>query len=476
MLKDSLVGSTTIFVDNLVNNGLALSPVANSPLHSLAYACMSPMRDAGVNIDNITTENCCHAVIGYSNTFNSKIQVSSDHDVEMDKAINLAAKVIQSNITITRTVIQPLVRETVEYVEEALSKYSEVSFQTPIVTDRVFDAFLHPYVEDLVNEYGNVTYSTFPFINYFPTLTTQAIRELIPEMNSDMDSKVEEIITSIGANNLIELYESAFVQGTFDFVKASRNEHLILFLITNGLLTIGHAALEDKLSKAKDDLMKFRAQSALRIKNSIQEWRLAYENNRLIISYPERITSTSYATKDPIVVHEDLYNEWLAAGGDADLIYGAFFSDRALSGDKLLAEKAYYKREAEKYLQDLHSANESRRTNVIRRSIRESLMLHLDEDSRSEESRFNATHRDKIHERLNDATILELNDFLGFITVLVCDTLFPDTYAKKIIDGINYYQTLHPNTEVEDLVTLTISDMLVEWVVNLMYIKPIGAN
>jgi hypothetical protein len=77
---------------------------------------------------------------------------------------------------------------------------------------------------------------------------------------------------------------------------------------------------------------------------------------------------------------------------------------------------------------------------------------------------------------LNNATSLELDDTLGYATLLVCDSFFPNTYAKKIIDGINKYQQQYPTTRVEDLVTLVIQDLLVEWVVNLMCIKPIGAN
>lgn len=475
MLRESTIGSATLFVERLFSSQKMIEPVQGSPLHALAYSCITPLRLDKNSGSNIDVEICCKKAVDLSNTFNKLIQTSSDHDVEMDKAVQLASNVIQSNINITRNVIQPMVRDTLEYVETSLAKYSEITFQTPIVTDRVFDVFLHPFIEDMLKEYGDVPYKEFPFINTFPSLTTEAIRDLIPSMNSDMDSRLKEVIDNLGAEKIIGIYEDAFVSGIYDARVIDRNSHLIIMLITNGLLTVGNVALNKEIEKNRTRLEELRNQCALRISNSIQQWKLAYENNRLIISYPEKITSGQAASKLPIIVHEDLYNEWLAAGGDADLIYGAFFSDRTLHGDKLLADRSKYKREAEKYLQELYSANESRRSNVIRSSIRESLNGILEEDSRSEEPRFNKTHLDEVNRRLNEATHLDLNDPLGFTTLIICEALFPETYAKKIIDGLNYYQHQYPNTQVEDLVTIVISDLLVEWVVNLMYIKPIGA-
>lgn len=75
---------------------------------------------------------------------------------------------------------------------------------------------------------------------------------------------------------------------------------------------------------------------ALRIKNDIARWKAAHEANNLIISYPARIAAGEEAKSDPIVVHDELYEEWLHAGGEPDMIYGAFFSDRPMNGQVIL--------------------------------------------------------------------------------------------------------------------------------------------
>ena len=99
-----------------------------------------------------------------------------------------------------------------------------------------------------------------------------------------------------------------------------------------------------------------------------------------------------------------------------------------------------------------------------------------EEEIKKEGNVLNESNRECFNRKLNDASTLDLDDILGFSTLLVCESFFPNTYSKKIIDGINKYQTQYPTSRVEDLVTLVIADLMVEWVVNMMCIKPLGAN
>ena len=480
MLNPALVGSATIFLQQLIASGRVLEPVKNTPLSELAQCCMSVMRQegrVGSQTEELNLENICFDAVEMSNIFNGKIQTASDHDVYMDRAVTLATGVIQRNLTLTRNKVQPMVRTLVERVEVALQDFHNVSFQTPILPDKVLDAFTHPYIEDLINtatEKGY--YEDFPFINSFPVLAAEAIRELIPSMSSDLDNRINEVIEAVGADRLIQVYTEAFVDGGITLKKFTRNEYILLLLMTNNLLTAKPAVVSAKVEEFFDKLFAMRVQTALRIKNDLARWRSAYESNTLVISYPEAITTSKDTVCDPIVVHDELYTEWLTAGGEPDLIYGAYFSDRPLNGQDILRERGKYQYEATQYLTQLQSTNENKRAAVIRRTMREVMEELYNEEMKQEESGLNESNRTAFNEKLNEASALELNDTLGFGTLLVCESFYPCTYAKKIIDGINKYQTMYPATRVEDLVTIIISDILVEWTVNLMCIKPIGAN
>jgi hypothetical protein len=284
------------------------------------------------------------------------------------------------------------------------------------------------------------------------------------------------VLDAIGAERLIEIYTEAFVDGGITLKKYMRNEYIIVLLITNTILTTKPATLDKNINEFFDKLYSMRNQAALRIKNDLTRWREAYENNRLVIAYPAQITAGKESTTDPIIVHDELYTEWLTAGGEPDLIYGAYFADRPTNGQEILRERGKYQYEAQQYLSQLKAANENKRSAVIRRTLRTGMAELYDTEIAKPDAILNESHRDAFNERLNNATSLELDDTLGYATLLVCDSFFPNTYAKKIIDGINKYQQQYPTTRVEDLVTLVIQDLLVEWVVNLMCIKPIGAN
>lgn len=481
MLNPSLVGSATIFLQNLIAQGRVLTPVKNTPLSELAACCMSVIRDENTisrtSSEELNLESICFDAVDLSNMFNGKIQTSSDHDVIMDRATKLATDVMQRNLLLTRSHVQPMVRDLVERVETALQDFHDVTFQTPILTDKVLDAFTHPHIVDLVDSATQQAYyEDFPFITNFPTLSAEVIRELIPSMSSDLDKRIQEVLDAIGAERLIELYTEAFVDGGITLKKYTRNEYIIVLLITNSILTTKPATLDSNINEFFDKLYAMRSQTALRIKNDLTRWREAYENNRLIISYPSQITAGKESSTDPIIVHDELYTEWLTGGGEPDLIYGAYFSDRPMNGQEILRERGKYQYEAQQYLTQLKAANENKRSAVIRRALRAGMTELYEVEIAKEESVLNETHRGAFNDLLNNATSLELDDTLGYATLLVCDSFFPNTYAKKIIDGINKYQNQYPTSRVEDLVTLVIHDLLVEWVVNLMCIKPIGAN
>ena len=479
MLSESLVGNTVLYLEQLLGSGRMLSAVANSPLAGIAATCGSvQLRQTDLvktTDDKLCLEHITYKAIGASNSFNPAIQQGSDHDVYLDRAVELAADTIQRNMTLTRTVIRPLVSDTVEAVTAALQNFNNVTFKTPIIPDKVLSVFDHPYVQEMVENYTqNIYYQDLPFINTFPALDASAIQELIPSLNSDLDKRVVELTDALGAEKVIATYVSAFVDGSLATKMVTRNEYILVMLIASQLLLVKPASVAPQVTEFFDKVTTLRNQVALRIKNDIARWKAAYEANNLIISYPARIAAGEEAKGDPIVVHDELYEEWLHAGGEPDMIYGAFFSDRPMNGQVILTERSKYLWEAKNYLQQLEAANESKRSSVIRRVIRESLVDYLNKDASSEEAKFNERHATLIHNALNNATALDLNDVLGYVTLLVCNSLYPESYAKKIIDGFNHYQLQYPAAVPEDLATLVISDILVEWVANMCLIQPIG--
>lgn len=478
MLNDSVVGSAVLFLEQLSASGRMLTAVPNSPLAALAASCsfVASVKPVTMNEQNkLCLEQICYDAVAASNAYNGKIQQGSDHDVYLDRTVTMAAETIQRNMTLTRTVIRPLVSDTVEAVTMALQNFSNVTFKTPILPDKVLSVFDHPYITEMVD---NFTHNTFhadmPFISDFPALDAAAIRDLIPSMNSDLDNRIVELTDALGAEKVISTYVSAFVDGSLATKKATRNEYILVMLITSQMLLTKPVAVAGKVAEFYDKLVAMRTQSALRVKNDIARWKAAYSGNQLVISYPTRISAGEDAKNEPIVVHDELYEEWLHAGGEPDMIYGAFFSDRPTSGEDILRDRAKYLWEAKNYLQQVEAANESKRSSIIRRCIREMMTDYLSKDANSEKPEFNSEHSERIHGALNEATPLELNDTLGYTTLLVCNVLYPNTYAKKIIDGFNYYQTQYPAAVPEDLGTLVISDLLVEWVANMCVIKPLG--
>ena len=477
MLNKASIGSATVLISDLISRGKTLQPLQGSPLAELAFQS-TPLLPAGYRCGNeLDVESLCLDAIETSNSFNAKIQQSSEHDLYLDRTVSIGVSIIQRNLDLVRNTVQPMVRDVVESVERSLADYNDVTFRTPIVTDKVLSIFTQGHVRESIKVYAEGGfYEDLPFINEFSNLGLEEVAALLPSMNSRIDEELNGLLELIGAARVIDIYTKVFVTGMIDSDELNRNELLLVFLMSMNLadnrpdafpLTDGSPLLLK--------VMKLRTQLAIRLNNSLTKWEEAYKLNRLVISYPARISASKAAQSDPIVVHDELYEEWLAAGGTPDLIYGAFFADRPTDGQLILKERTKYDWEAKNYLNTIASANQSNRLNLIKQSIRETLFGLVRADLTSAEPKFNLTHMDAIDDYTKRATNIELDDTLGFVTMLVCEVFYPETMAKKLIDNINYHQRQHPETRVEDLATLAILDVLIEWIVDMMEIRPIGA-
>lgn len=478
MLNKKMVGATKILVDNLASKGLALCPVPGAPLMDLVQCTLPVFKNKYGNQDVVDSADIADGIVACSNAYNSKIQTCSDHDAMHDRVVTGVVDVIQANLAITRNKVQPLVVEMVERVEKELQSFSNVAFATPIITDSVLGIFDNPFVENLIKDsiHSNY-YDDLRSFSNFPSLDVIGIRALIPPYGSTLDKQIDELFEKIGSLRLIEVYAMAFVNRELSLRTVSRNEYLMLLLLINSIKEhkpAEFARLLDEEDHGWDNLRDMQEQLAIRINNSLTQWRESYQSNTMVISYPKNVTPTT-SNPEPIVVHEELYNEWLDAGGDSDILYGSMLRARYHNAKDLMDNAIELRYQARQALNEIASANETMRVNVIRRTYRQHMHEYIMASRVEGGDNYGDEFVDRLNQHLNNATAIDLDDVFGYATLLVCDVLFPDTYARKIIDGMNHYQRLNPEERPEDLATLVIHDLLVEWVVNLCMVKPLGA-
>lgn len=474
MLRHQVASASVVTVRALLDRGLVVAPQPDTALYSLVSGSMGMFGNGQLFSGPVTSDSLQFAadlLVANTNRFDEKIQTCSDHDIDMDKARIGIAALIRRNVHITRNQAQPMVRAILEHVTKTLAESADVAVMTPIIPDKLHAIYDNRYYSDLVTANAAETVmGDFPHIDTLPVLDLGSIRALALTGIDSVDKDVIDFIDNLGADRFVTAYVQSFTisEVVKDVTLLDRDQMLIALLIARSIRA-NRRASELGTTLSTEVLDRFISQAAVRIQGKVDLYRDFYDQNQMVIKYPESVKLNATGTNNVIVVHDDLYSEWLEAGGSPEIIYGAMFSDHARNSELLLQNKTFYIAECEKYLAQVGAANDANRDRFIKSAIFESFMDQVKTQDPVEGINVN---RDELHYQLRDilgnATTTELNDTTNLVTNLVCDLMFPNTYSKHIIQQMNRYQQERPNADPNDLSTMATLDIVVKWAVRCM--------
>ena len=474
MLRLNVASASVVTVRALMDKGLVVAPQPDTALYSLVSGSMGVFNGGMLFEGPATSEALQFAaemLVGNSNRFDEKIQTCSDHDIARDQARVGIASLIRRNIHITRNQAQPMVRSILEHVSKTLAEVSDVGVMTPIITDKLHKLYDNRYYNELVTvNAAEAVYGDFPHIDTLPVLDLSGIRSLALTGIDSVDEEVIDLIDNIGADRFVTAYTQSFTKSErIKDVGALDRDQLLIALLIARSIRANRRATELGTTMSTEVLTRFISQAALRIQGKVDQFRDFYDQNMMVIKYPETVRLNASGAESSILVHDDLYTEWLEAGGSPEIIYGAMFTDRARDSEVLLNDKERYVAACEKYLTSVSSANEANRDKFIKVAIFESFLENLKTQDPVEGIEVNRDNLNyQLREILNGLTSVELNDTANLVTGLVCDLLFPNTYSKHIIQQMTRYQQERPNADPNDLSTMATLDIVIKWVVRCM--------
>lgn len=482
MLNINGIDNAVMIAQKALTRGRFLAPVAETPLHGLVTSCLTiPKHEVGADYP---TEDLCQVagdLVNAAGIYDVKIQTMSDHDVMMERASVKVAGVMRENIQLIQNVVSPLVRETLENVNQALAGLEVAGIAVPIVEDTLCEFYFNDYFEDLIlSASENTLRSELTPIHAIATLELKELVALAKTGISGVDEDIDRLIAVIGAEGIIvgvthwlsKIKPRQMLSENERAIVESRDMAVFIVLVCRTLLNGGatQAMVPELLLDAVRDLM---GQMSIRARTDKARWEAAYEAGQLVISYPSR-KAVNGSTGDKVVVHGELYNDWLAHGGTPEIIYGAFFSDRAMTVTALDQGREQYTSQANAYLLDLRTANMAQADAVIRSAIVACVTGAADQqgiEPSTDKHGVIVETKYRVLACLGNYARITQDDIVNIVTNVVCDSLFAETYAKFFIGLMNSYQRENPDAEPSTLANVATIDLLVRWVARSMTVE-----
>jgi hypothetical protein len=458
--------------------GIALVPVAGSPLHHLVASTFATpdmacqLESGEVSIDFFRLEQSANAKDA---TFDR-----SRHDYAMDDFIAQASGAVQNVLYVTRNKVSPRIAELLELVTMRLSNapVSELS-RVRITEDDDCPAVYGPALRKLVDQFANYPNDAEPRLAINgPDLATAEILKLLETGVASID---EELIAWAAAQPeyvLQDAYKNFFttkngsrdVRGFYGRMNNSVVTMVLVYCIARNLIE-NDQVLEGvslDLKEYREVLKGIMSQSAHMLSIQMEKNDAAIRNGNMVKS----IAASEVRVFPPV------YREWLAKGGNTDVLYGmAISGNQKFTVDAITANQAEYLQAWRGYSSMITSRDSVARLNFLKDQLvlsYESILNKPNEDGVSADAHAVKAEMDVFRSILRGMTATDADDLHGLCLKLVCRTSFANSPAEMFLSKMDEEAKRNPGLSAREAGALATLWYISSWVAAL--IEPVPVN
>lgn len=404
----------------------------------------------------------------------------NDHDVEMNRVVELAAKACAYTLDMARNIVAPQIRTVVEKTEQYIDS-NRAKKLAPLVIEAQFVAPVYQAAEfgDLIGKYagqpnreiapqrltaqwsgegGGVLATGIPSFDglvakHFVGREEQA-RDLWEKFYSNVPGKFREA-------NLIEA-----MPGTDDA--------LVAFLGAHSLLEgeVVPEGLSMDLPSYRSYLSGVKEQAGVRLNYLHGQANTRVKSKQLVISAPR--ARAGLPVTGTVVVCGEVYNQWLAEGGSPEALFGAIKAGATLQYDVLLAGAAEFAADWTRAMALLEQQSQFELQAVTVQGMRNALVDLLREIPEDQLAASPEEMISRINERLTHFHLKDVNEIYATARKAVCRVFYPHTDAEKILNAMEAVCEAKPDLEPREAALLVLMDYVVDWVASGIVVADAG--
>lgn len=514
MLKNSGANAYAVgqIVDQMQKNGFLLQAANGTPVHGLVESSFCQVYSQQMTNDEIASMVASAAC--QSRAVPVPIQRDGGLDEDSNEryfvaehTLNYYAQVRRIGDTIKRNM--RLVRDASTVVKAAFEDISRayivnnspapieiLTVDTCMLASRgVSQLFESAASKITANEARYRCVNCYPA---FDSVDSMPIKELIKTGNNSIDPLVAEWAARGGAKVLFDVYHTVYASGISLQPKEGRlareltahcgydadetsvlnvDVYLALYLLSVNVdkcdLPIVSTATYDNIKRH----IQSNATAAAAYGGQLLSQLIgARKTGKLVHRYPRRVNvmhdwkggSVNYE----IVVDSVLYDEFLAAGGNADVIVGSYFSDRITNKDALLQDAPRLIVEAENGITTIkrqrHQHEMSLLMATIRRRLYQDMQALPDEHKRAIDRSCIEEELERTNKHLTEEKIGQL-----YTTVreLYCSILYKGTEVQRLLRAIDEVDAESLDGD-QNILPVAITEYTARWLLSQCYVIP----
>ncbi len=504
MIREISANSSVLNLSTrLTNAGLVISPLPNSPLAEL-YTASYP---DGLHGEAVYYQDGLPKVRETSITPTDVIEAStikeidgnSTHDLLIENYSRLAAKAIQDNLLLARTVVNPLIKEVLKEVHVAIDETIETNLnRIGINAVKTPEVLLSPALADLVGRYDDTAYEEVEIKHIFPDMDAEGIIETAMTGSKSFDILLRSYLEGIDRTKILEIYRGVFsvnintdgedrdgkLAKTFvsnkspanlsyfvtypdTYMGTTKEASLLCFLLAKKFLNDVPGGVNLDLSEYKAYVSLLMEQAGRVMAIYLRKQADQFKRQALVLNYPNRNPEAIYASDNATInVDGHLYNEWLRQGGAPEIILGAFVLGDLKeidSGNVLLEGADKYKEAWNRFYGLLKTEQMSQIFNTTVAAVRDvvsSMIANADENLGLNKAEAQC-HLMRIIEGLS---FYDTQNVHALVRDIICDVMFPCRNVKRILMLVDHYAETNPHMPILEAAYWATTDLVVDWV------------
>lgn len=473
MISENTVSVTMGLATKYADKSIELTPLDQTPLHSLCrLSCNMNVKvdgaplDTSTSIGDISKNSQETSVFGYSL-----------HDAECNEIASVLEKTINFNMDLSKNVVNPIWKSVVEKMSDLLNIRDDVSAsRLGVKMDIVEPIFKSSYLASLIEKYDGTPIESHKLSLKVPA--PDNIFELIRTGSSSFDKEINEFI-SVEPDLINRVYNDVFANGGDADINNLLNPYtcdrryiLLTHLIARGLIDNPPDGVNTPLNNYNLYMTLMVSQTGRMLCRVIKNLEDDFKEKRLVLSYPLK---DKLGINDQFIrVNSEVYTRWLDEGGSPEILFGAFTTDGEKAYGELLNKRDYYLTSWQRQERIIaESTNATRLNNAslsLSRVMRDEIKSLKDDDKIVPDLNYIAL-LDKNIANLPHNWYKDSASLLKWTRTIVCDTLFPHTDAKIILEKLDCLTQQYPDLDTRECAYLAFVDYCSLWVGKLITAK-----
>jgi hypothetical protein len=479
MLNSETFNSAITLATKLSESNVAAIPAPNTVLSELTRLSVTPnnIETTEANLDaSVPNSEYYGDLIEYYTT--GTLEDPSEHTLEMSGFATDLAKYVTAHISFAKNVVKPKIsefsNELIAYIERSgnVEPSSIFEIKSVVIPAILKDSF---FLES-ISKYRDTKFS-YPNNNFkLPTMTHDELVDLISTGDKKTDKLVTEWLDAQDADFLTAIWASVFTTQDYSTIQGiaitdtsnefeEANRTLAIYLIARKLVDFVIEGTEHTLIAYRRLANEYHDYYAASLAATLKRISLLNTTKQLVLSINTPNKSA--------VVNGELFPEWLASGGNTEVILGLIVSGEKLYNVTLIDSKRdAFKAQWNSYYTYAKTANSNKLFYDFKNNVKYVSSLLVEKSVKDGEEYFkdNAASIPTIY-KLIDAevdklTIQDMSNIEAVSRTIVAKCIYSHTSAYNILTDMVNAATVNPDIDPREAALLAainyISDYLVD--------------